>query len=141
MIFSHINKENSDSYYDLTHNRITVRGFSGSDMEEIQILSYPGVLQNIYGISLNGKIYSILNNHYIAWNWRGQYPVVNLAYTDPGSRTTTLEPFYIKDLMAYNYIANAYSYLERGCRAINIDGDPRNCNYRNIVYLEPDKRY
>lgn len=141
-MLSHINKNNSDdSYYDLTHNRVTVRGFSCSDMEGFQILKYPGVLQNIYCISLTGKIYSIINGNYISWFWCCQYPAVNLACMDPVSRTSSLETFYIKDLMAYNYIANANDYLERGCRAVNIDGDPKNCYYQNIVYLEPNKKY
>lgn len=126
------------SYYDLTHNRVTVRGFSYSDMEDAKLLIYPGVLQNIYSISKDGKIYSIINETYISWSMCGQGPYVNLLYMDQGSRTTSLESFLIRDLMAYNYIANASSYLERGCRAANIDGNPLNCNYSNIVYLEPE---
>lgn len=137
----HINNRKSDSYYDLTHNRITVRGFSDSDMEETKMLIYPGILHNIYSISKTGKIYSIINDSYISWSFQGKDPIVNLIYQNPLSRTLSLERFYIKDLVAYNYIANANDYLERGYRAVNIDGDPMNCNYSNIIYLSPNMKY
>lgn len=136
------NIDDSISYYDIIHNRIAVRGFSCSgydDAELTKILVYPGVVQNIYCITKVGKIYSIVNNSYINWSFRGNLPYVNLSCMS--ERGCTREPFYIRDLVAYNFIANAESYLERGCRAVNVDGDPMNCTYYNIRYIDPSKGY
>ena len=46
-----------------------------------------------------------------------------------------MEPFYIKDLVAYNYLDNADSYIERGYKTIYKDGNPNNNNYNNITYI------
>ena len=123
-----------ENYYDLSHNRMRLWCSTCPDnAEDAKILNYPSVLQNIYCITENGRVYSIINENYIGWRIRNGLPYVNLSCDR--ERGISLEPFYIKDLMAYNYIANADSYLERGYHASYVDGDPMNCNYKNIVYI------
>ena len=126
---------NRDSnYYDILHNRVQLRSFVHSDnAEEAKIIDYPGVLKNVYCITEDGRVYSIVSENYIEWVIRNGLPCVNLSSVR--ERGVSLEPFYIRDLMAYSYIANASSYLERGYHAVNIDGDPMNCVYTNIVYI------
>ena len=52
-----------NGYYDLMQNMITVRGFSSHDsMEEAKILSYPGLLPNLYCITKTGQVYSVIND-------------------------------------------------------------------------------
>lgn len=126
---------NKDDYYDLTQNRITIRGYRKTDStEDAKTLSYPSILPNLYCITKTGQVYSTINDIYIAWAFKNNIPFVNLSCVIDGK--WRLEPFYIKDLMACSYIANANSYLERGYHASNIDGDPRNCRYDNIVYIK-----
>ena len=126
---------NKDDYYDLTQNRITIRGYRKIDsIEDAKTLSYPSILPNLYCITKTGQVYSTINDIYIAWAFNNNIPFVNLSCVIDGK--WRLEPFYIKDLMACSYIANANSYLERGYHASNIDGDPRNCRYNNIVYIK-----
>lgn len=126
---------NKDDYYDLTQNRITIRGYRKTDsIEDAKTLSYPNILPNLYCITKTGQVYSTINDIYIAWAFKNNIPFVNLSCVIDGR--WRLEPFYIKDLMACSYIANANSYLERGYHASNIDGDPRNCRYNNIVYIK-----
>ena len=126
---------NKDDYYDLTQNRITIRGYRKIDsIEDAKTLSYPSILPNLYCITKTGQVYSTINDIYIAWAFKNNIPFVNLSCVIDGN--WRLEPFYIKDLMACSYIANANSYLERGYHASNIDGDPRNCRYNNIVYIK-----
>ena len=126
---------NKDDYYDLTQNRITIRGYRKIDsIEDAKTLSYPSILPNLYCITKTGQVYSTINDIYIAWAFKNNIPFVNLSCVIDGK--WRLEPFYIKDLMACSYIANANSYLERGYHASNIDGDPRNCRYNNILYIK-----
>lgn len=126
---------NKDDYYDLTQNRITIRGYRKTDsIEDAKTLSYPSILPNLYCITKTGQVYSTINDIYIAWAFKNNIPFVNLSCVIDGK--WRLEPFYVKDLMACSYIANANSYLERGYHASNIDGDPRNCRYNNIVYIK-----
>lgn len=126
---------NKGDYYDLTQNRITIRGYRKIDsIEDAKTLSYPSILPNLYCITKTGQVYSTINDIYIAWAFKNNIPFVNLSCVIDGR--WRLEPFYIKDLMACSYIANANSYLERGYHASNIDGDPRNCRYNNIVYIK-----
>ena len=126
---------NKDDYYDLTQNRITIRGYRKTDStEDAKTLSYPSILPNLYCITKTGQVYSTINDIYIAWAFKNNIPFVNQSCVIDWK--WRLEPFYIKDLMACSYIANASSYLERGYHASNIDGDPRNCRYNNIVYIK-----
>ena len=126
---------NKDDYYDLTQNRITIRGYRKIDsIEDAKTLSYPSILPNLYCITKTGQVYSTINDIYIAWAFKNNIPFVNLSCVIDGR--WRLEPFYIKDLMACSYIANANSYLERGYHASNIDGDPKNCRYTNMVYIK-----
>ena len=74
------------------------------------------------------------NDEYLSWGFRNKLPFVNLSCSKEQG-IFTLEPFYIKDLVAYNYIANADDYIERGYEAIYIDGNPKNNNYQNIMYV------
>ena len=88
----------------------------------------------MYKISEFGKIYSIANDSYISWSIRDSLPYVNLPCLK--NDKYTLESFYIKDLVACSFLEDSESYLERGYRAINIDGNTMNCNYHNIVYIK-----
>ena len=126
-----------DNYYDIINNRIFVRSDSGNNTECVKILQYPNVLKSLYTISENGKIYSIMNDDYISWGYRNYLPYVNLCcyHESTMGQVISSEPFFIKDLLAYNYIANADDYLERGYRASYKDGNPRNNNYTNIMYI------
>ena len=122
--------------YDLINDRIFVRGFeySNKNKEYVKILKYPRVFKNIYTISEDGKIYSMMSDEYLVWGYRNNLPFVNLCCNIEDGKTS-IEPFYIKDLIAYNYIANADNYLERGYESIYIDGNPKNNNYQNIKYI------
>lgn len=125
--------------YDLVNNRIYIRGFNDSikNIEYVKILKYPNVFDTLYTISESGKIYSMMNDSYLEWGIRNRLPYVNL--TCKWDDIVSIEPFYIKDLVAYNYIANADSYLERRYKVINIDGNPMNNNYQNIMYISPEE--
>lgn len=127
-----------DNYYDIINNRIHIRSDSiNNQVECVKVLQYPNVLKSLYTISENGKVYSIMNDDYISWGYRGGLPYVNLCCYHESNIgiVASIEPFFIKDLMAYNYIANADNYLERGCKVMYKDGDPRNNNYTNIMYV------
>lgn len=127
---------NSD-YYDLVHNRVQIK--YSDDAEDAKMITYPSVLQNIYCITEDGRVYSMINENYLSWGFRNGLPYVNLSSVR--ERGVALEPFYIRDLMACSYIANASSYLERGYHAVNVDGDPLNCVYTNIVYINKYHKY
>lgn len=128
------------AYYDLVHNRVQVRGFGHSDSaEDAKMINYPGVVPNIYCITRDGRIYSIINEDYLSWGFRNGLPYVNLSCVR--ERGVALEPFYIRDLVACSYIANASDYLERGYHAVNVDGNPLNCTYTNIVYINRSQEY
>lgn len=127
---------NSD-YYDLVHNRVQIK--CSDDAEDAKMITYPSVLQNIYCITKDGRVYSMINENYLSWGFRNGLPYVNLSSVR--ERGVALEPFYIRDLMACSYIANASSYLERGYHAVNVDGDPLNCVYTNIVYINKYHKY
>ena len=127
---------NSD-YYDLVHNRVQIK--HSDDAEDAKMITYPSVLQNIYCITKDGRVYSMINENYLSWGFRNGLPYVNLSSVR--ERGVALEPFYIRDLMACSYIANASSYLERGYHAVNVDGDPLNCVYTNIVYINKYHKY
>lgn len=101
-----------------------------------KILEYPKVIPDIYRITKEGIIYSIINEDCISWSVRNKMPYVNLSCKDVLNDNIYLEPFYIKDLVAYNFLPNAKSYIERGFRSVNIDGDPMNCNYSNIIFID-----
>lgn len=123
--------------YDLVKNRTFVRGFKGSvnnKVEYVKMLVYPTVFDRLYTISEDGRIYSLMNDEYLSWGFRNKLPFVNLSCSKEQG-IFTLEPFYIKDLVAYNYIANANDYIERGYEAIYIDGNSKNNNYQNIMYV------
>ena len=122
---------NKDDYYDLVHNRVQIK--YSDDAEDAKMITYPSVLQNIYCITKDGRVYSMINENYLSWGFRNGLPYVNLSSVR--ERGVALEPFYIRDLMACSYIANASSYLERGYHAVNIDGNPMNCVYTNILYI------
>lgn len=128
---------NKDDYYDLVHNRVQIK--YSDDAEDAKMITYPSVLQNIYCITKDGRVYSMINENYLSWGFRNGLPYVNLSSVR--ERGVALEPFYIRDLMACSYIANASSYLERGYHAVNVDGDPLNCVYTNIVYINKSHRY
>ena len=128
---------NKDDYYDLVHNRVQIK--YSDDAEDAKMITYPSVLQNIYCITKDGRVYSMINENYLSWGFRNGLPYVNLSSVR--ERGVALEPFYIRDLMACSYIANASSYLERGYHAVNIDGNPMNCVYTNIVYINKSHRY
>ena len=119
------------------HNRVQIK--YSDDAEDAKMITYPSVLQNIYCITKDGRVYSMINENYLSWGFRNGLPYVNLSSVR--ERGVALEPFYIRDLMAYSYIANASSYLERGYHAVNVDGDPLNCVYTNIVYINKSHRY
>lgn len=122
-------------YYDLEHNRVAVGGFSHSDNARCaKIITYPGVIPNMYSISIEGKVYSFINDKYISWSIRDNLPYINLSSIH--GDYISMEPFFIRDLMAFSYISDAYSYLERGYRVLNIDGNNLNCNYQNIIYVQ-----
>lgn len=126
-----------DGYYDLVHNRVQIK--YSDNAEDAKMITYPSVLQNIYCITKDGRVYSMINDNYLSWGFRNGLPYVNLSSVR--ERGVALEPFYIRDLMACSYIANASSYLERGYHAVNVDGDPLNCVYTNIVYINKSHRY
>ena len=128
---------NKDDYYDLVHNRVQIK--YSDDAEDAKMITYPSVLQNIYCITKDGRVYSMINENYLSWGFRNGLPYVNLSSVR--ERGVALEPFYIRDLMACSYIANASSYLERGYHAVNVDGDPLNCVYTNIVYINKYHKY
>lgn len=131
-----IPKSQSDpSYYDLVNGRIFIKGFRDYTGDEIyKILKYPGIPLDLYSISQNGKVYSNIKDEYISKRLMyKKYPCVTLSCVIDG--VYKLELFYIKDLVACSFIENSMSYLERGYRVVNIDGDPMNCNYRNLMYM------
>lgn len=123
----------ADYYIDLEQNNKTnlISTHVIRENGNIKLLQHPDILSNIYTIDENGNVYNTIEDKYINWNYN-KYPYVNLLCKDGG-----LKSIYIKDLIAYNFIANAESYLERGWKVVNIDGNNSNCNYKNIIFIDP----
>ena len=130
-----------DDYYDLLTNKTFIRGYESKKVEESKHLKYPDIFPNIYIITRTGQIYSTVDDLYIRWDYINKFPSVNLLCRKIEGEPFIKKRYLIKDLMAYSYIANANNYLERGCKIVNIDGDPNNCNYNNIIFLDPEKEY
>ena len=131
---------NSDYYIDelSSSNETFVWGIkslpplSGENGINITI-NHPDVLPGIYTIDQNGNVYNAIEDKYLTWSYK-KYPYVNLI-----SKDKELVSIYIKDLMAYRYLDNTRYYLERGWRVVNIDGNYSNCNYKNIILIDPSK--
>lgn len=125
------NSESKSDYYKEAQNNGTdlkssiLSGESGN----VKSLRHPDILSGIYTIDENGNVYNTIEDRYINWSYN-KYPYVNLLCKDGG-----LKSIYIKNLMAYNFLQNAESYLERGWRVVNIDGNNSNCNYKNIIFI------
>jgi len=84
------------------HSNAVVWGINSVDNDKCSVLlQYPGVLENIYTISEDGKVYSIINGKYLKCGIRNSLPYVNLCCKT--SDGLVVEPFYIKDLVAYNF--------------------------------------
>jgi hypothetical protein len=132
-----------ESYYDLNTNLTFVRGYESQSIEEVKrINDHPYIFSSIYSISKTGQVYCIMDDQYLKWDFVDKYPSVNLlCKKEAGDLTFTKKRFYIKDLMACSYIANANDYLERGYKVVNIDGNPKNCEYHNIIFIDPNKDY
>ena len=133
----------NESYYNLNNNMTFVRGYNSREIDSVKkINGHPKILSSIYSISKTGQIYCIMDDQYIKWDFIDKYPSVNLlCKKEEGDITFPRKRFYIKDLMACSYIANAYDYLERGYKVVNIDGNPKNCDYHNIIFIDPNKEY
>ena len=67
---------NSD-YYDLVHNRVQIK--YSDNAEDAKMITYPSVLQNIYCITKDGRVYSMINENYLSWGFRNGLPYVNLS--------------------------------------------------------------
>ncbi len=133
------NLRKDESYYDLLSNMTFIRGYKNQKVEDVKFITHPDIFQSVYSISKDGHVYCIMNDQYLKWDHIDKYPSVNLLKRKKEGEPFIRDRFLIKDLMAYSYIANAKNYLERGCKIVNIDGNPDNCNYHNIIFLEPEE--
>ena len=125
-----------NNYYDTYKNKTFIRGHDTNKVKECKHLIHPNIFESVYAISEDGHIYSIMEDKYIKWDYIDKYPSVVLLTKEKGF---IRKRFYIKDLVACSYIANANNYLERGYKVVNIDGNPNNCNYHNIIFINPNK--
>ena len=128
------NSEQESDYYTNAQSKGTdliSSILSGENGSNVKTLQHPDILSGIYTIDANGNVYNTIDEKYINWNYN-KYPYVNLLCKAGGLKTV-----YIKDLMAYNFLTNAESYLERGWKVMNIDGNTSNCNYNNIILINP----
>ena len=135
---------NKENYYDLITNMTFVRGHKSQKVEDVKSIIHPEVFPSIYSISKDGQVYCIIDDQYLKWDFIGKYPSVSLICKNiniDGESNFSKKRFLIKDLMACSYIANANDYLERGYKIVNLDGNPKNCNYRNIIFIDPNKKY
>lgn len=132
-----------ESYYDLNNNMTFVRGYTSHEVDIVKRINYhPEIFPSIYSVSKTGQIYCIMDDQYLKWDFINKYPSVNLlCKKEEDDITFPKKRFYIKDLVACSYIANAYDYLERGYKVVNIDGNPKNCDYHNIIFIDPNKEY
>lgn len=131
---------NKEEYYDLLTNKTFIRGYENFNVIDAKHLINPDVFPSIYIITQNGQIYCVADDLYLRWEYEGKYPYVNLlCKRKEKDKSFTKKRFLIKDLMAYSYIKNPDSYLERGCKVVNIDGNPNNCKYDNIIFLDEEK--
>ena len=128
----------SKDYYDIYKNKTFTRGHDNTKEVESKHLIHPNIFESVYTVSKDGYIYSIMEDSYIKWDYIDKYPSVILLTKEKGF---IKKRFYVKDLVACSYIANANDYLERGYKAVNIDGNPNNCNYHNIIFIDPNKEY
>lgn len=144
-----MNKLNNDNYYDLETNRIYDCGgiidskFISSIFKDriVKKLIYPKVLSNLYLITDNGIVFNLAtqnilerrNSHLYYSTSRNMVLLSTLSREIPVKRYS-MEEYSIIDLMAYNFIKDSKSYLERGYEAITIDEDDTNANYENIRY-------
>ncbi len=122
----------TDYYINLEQNNKTslISTHETGESGNIKILQHPDIFPNVYTIDENGNVYNTIENKYLNWSYF-KYPYVNLL-----SKNSGLKAFYIKDLMAYNFLPNAESYLERGYRVVNIDGNIYNCKSDNIIFIK-----
>lgn len=123
-------------YYDLQTNRTYVRGDESSNVTCVKMMKYPGLLNNLYTISKKGLIYSIMNDEYIRWSIRNNIPFINIPLNISDNKFV-MTSVNIIDLVAYNFIRNCDSYIERGYKPIVLDRDYKNMKYNNIVYGLP----
>lgn len=119
--------------YDLTTNVLLEVNTPNETLIRKKLI-FPNVIEELYSITSDGLIYNRVTNNRLGIIIRNYFPVVNLSCRDNGRIIT--EPFKIKDLMAFNFIANAKSYLAKGYKVINIDGDNKNNHYTNIRYIK-----
>lgn len=136
------NLKKSEDYYDLLSNITFIRGHEGRKVEDVKFINnHPEIFPSIYSISKDGKVYCVIDDQYLKWDYVTKEPSVNLVCKEKGDGGFVRKRFLIKDLVACSYIANAYDYLERGYKVVNIDGNPNNCEYHNIIFIDPNKEY
>lgn len=128
------------SYYNLDSDRVFL-GMKGlksinKDTERIiKKLKYPSVLDQLYLIDQYGILINRVANTIITPTIDEHgFPCMVLSSKDGDEFVR--EKFRIVDLVAYNFISNSDSYLERGYHASNKNGILTDNYYTNIVYKE-----
>lgn len=127
-------------YYNLNRDRI----FRFKDLNSIEEgteeiinkkLRFPTVPKELYLINQYGMVINRVANVLLkpTIDEHG-YPCVVLTSKDGDAFTH--EKFRIVDLVAYNFIEESESYLERGYHASNKNGNLIDNYYTNIVYEE-----
>ena len=121
-------------YYDLVSNMIPIRDKDVNKIIYAKFLEYPGTIKCIWCITETGDLYCIPEDTFVDWkiDYQGN-PYIELAFL--AEQGYIMIPVNIKDIMAYNFIGNSDSYLERGMMAININGNKLDNRYQNIKYI------
>lgn len=130
-----------DDYYDLSSNRVftNVRGLRAiQDKSDyiFKFLKYESVIKNMYLIGQDGIVLNTISNSIEIPIMVDGFPYVVLTMERPmnSNRVFCRERFKIVDLVAYNFIRDSDSYLERGYIAINKNGFTQDNHYTNIMY-------
>lgn len=134
-------------YYDIDSNRIfkdlnTIN--QNTERNILKILRYPSVLEKLYLINQYGVVVNQVANTLLlpAMDEQG-YPCYNLSSSiiRNDKKVFANEKIRVVDLVAYNFIRNSESYLERGYIASNKNKILTDNYYTNIVYYQNENLF
>lgn len=126
-----------EDYYDIQSNRMYIRGQESNQKVCVKMMRFPNTLDNLFTISEKGLIYSIMNDEYVRWGYRNGKPFINIPIRDKDKYV--LSSINVIDLIAYNFIRDSDSYIERGYIPVTLNRNNTDLYYSNIVYALPSE--
>lgn len=129
-------------YYDIDSNRI-FKGLNtinkNTEKNILKHLRYPSVLEKLYLINQYGIVVNQVAETLLLPTMDEQgYPcyILSSSIVYNGKNVFCNEKIRVVDLVAYNFIRDSESYLERGYIAFNKNKILTDNYYTNIVYYQ-----